>query len=534
MCTIKIELPWGRYYAHPWGINPVRLKEAEWPPSPWRLLRAIAAAWFQQNPGNSTDDNLGHLLEQLGSALPELGFQRIAFGHTAHWQPNYGAADTAGKASFTYKKTRHENHFVAVSSPIFFRWPNLELTTQQAQLLATILPHISYFGRAESICQMSLENNIPNGLGWAIPCLQDGRPIRKMGEDCRDVFCPDPEDFQVADLWSLRESRPPSWENQPQNLVDQILSKQLLPDGACWVTYQMPQGWPNKWIVRVPKSEKPKRLMSAKPIAHTLRFSLECRIGIPLKATVDVAELFRQSAIKRFKQTHGADAHSFALSGHEPKPEGVSGDHQHAHFLPLPEGVSHSGNISELYVWAPSGLTQVEIEALMQVKTLHWGASKHPIRPVLTAIDQQPPSFLSQKPAKIWQSLTPFVPPRHFYRGNLHGAKLKQKDSPENQLAKEIERLGIETPFAVSRIPLNRFGDRSETSQCYWDIVRTPGEAPAFEDSMLTDIHSNRNAKERRIGFMFDIQFEQPVSLVRPLGHSSHFGLGLFAPVIEK
>ena len=31
----------GRYYAHPWGINPTRLREAEWPPSPWRLLRAL-------------------------------------------------------------------------------------------------------------------------------------------------------------------------------------------------------------------------------------------------------------------------------------------------------------------------------------------------------------------------------------------------------------------------------------------------------------------------------------------------------------
>ncbi len=51
MLTLRLSFPWGRYYAHPWGQNPARLTEAEWPPSPWRLLRAIAAAWFQANPG---------------------------------------------------------------------------------------------------------------------------------------------------------------------------------------------------------------------------------------------------------------------------------------------------------------------------------------------------------------------------------------------------------------------------------------------------------------------------------------------------
>jgi len=44
MITIQLTFPWGRYYAHPWGINPTRLREPEWPPSPWRLLRALVSA----------------------------------------------------------------------------------------------------------------------------------------------------------------------------------------------------------------------------------------------------------------------------------------------------------------------------------------------------------------------------------------------------------------------------------------------------------------------------------------------------------
>lgn len=281
-------------------------------------------------------------------------------------------------------------------------------------------------------------------------------------------------------------------------------------------------------------SSEPTYPASSARVAQTLRLSLQCRIGIPLKATVDIAERFRQSAIKRFKQTHGPDAHSFALSGHEPKPAGVSGDHKHAHFLPLSENTSICGNLSELHVWAPCGFTQSEVEALMQVKTLNWGASKHPVRPVLAAIDQEPPSFLTHESSKVWQSFTPFVPPRHFYRGNLHGAKLKQKDSPENQLAAEIARLGINTPFEISRTPLNA-GDSAEAeAQSLWDIIRTPGDNPAFEDAVLTEAHANGRKKERRIGFIFRVSFDQPVSLARPLGHSSHFGLGLFVPVVSS
>ncbi len=263
-------------------------------------------------------------------------------------------------------------------------------------------------------------------------------------------------------------------------------------------------------------------------IARTLRFSLQCRIPIPLKATVDIAERFRQSGIKHFKKAHGEEAHSFALSGHEPKPEGVEGDHQHAHFLPVADSDSPTLGITEIHIWAPCGFTQAEVEALMKVQTLHWGASRYPIRPILTAIDQAAPAFLTQAPATTWQSLTPYVPPRHFYRGSLHGAKLKEKDAPECQLAEELARIGIQAPVVITRLPLNPSLDHPQT---HWDIVRTPGDSPVFEDALLTDTHSTGSGKERRVGFFFHLTFDAPVAISRPLGHSSHFGLGLFVPV---
>jgi CRISPR-associated protein Csb2 len=156
MTAIQIAFPWGRYYAHPWGLNPVRLREAEWPPSPWRLLRALASSWFRANPGVALSEDAVALIESLGRALPEIWIGKAAFGQTVHYQPNYGAADAAEKQAARYANKRHENHFVAVHGPVIFRWSGITLSQKLEMLLGRLLADISYFGRSESICQAEL------------------------------------------------------------------------------------------------------------------------------------------------------------------------------------------------------------------------------------------------------------------------------------------------------------------------------------------------------------------------------------------
>jgi CRISPR-associated protein Csb2 len=38
--TLRLRFPGGRYHATPWGHH-VNEGQVEWPPSPWRLLRAL-------------------------------------------------------------------------------------------------------------------------------------------------------------------------------------------------------------------------------------------------------------------------------------------------------------------------------------------------------------------------------------------------------------------------------------------------------------------------------------------------------------
>jgi CRISPR-associated protein Csb2 len=130
------------------------------------------------------------------------------------------------------------------------------------------------------------------------------------------------------------------------------------------------------------------------------------------------------------------------------------------------------------------------------------------------------------------------VPPRYFYRRDGNRLTLKTKDQPEFQLIECLRALGIETAGEVRRIPLN--SEQTATGQTLWEIVRTPvGEEEHFRDATNVSVHrsasSGSRERERRVGVFFEVEFEEPVALQIPaIGHSCHFGLGLFAPVTDS
>ena len=49
MNAIKIRFLAGRFHATPWGRN-VNEGEVEWPPSPFRLARALLDVWYRRFP----------------------------------------------------------------------------------------------------------------------------------------------------------------------------------------------------------------------------------------------------------------------------------------------------------------------------------------------------------------------------------------------------------------------------------------------------------------------------------------------------
>lgn len=502
MLTLRVAFPWGRYYAHPWGQNPARIAEAEWPPSPWRLLRAIAAAWFQANPGREASTELIQSLEVLGRELPTFVLPKVSFSRTVHYQP-YFKKDKDANASGRYQRARHENLFVGLGSDVLIRWHlsgvNDPLAHTVRSLVGDLASHIGYLGRADSVCEVEVVDAAGDTQAVAEVAVQDGKPCRQIGLAYRDVFCPDPATFQAADLWQRRADITGAGSAR-KHLVQALLdAPQPLPNGAGWFSYRMPAGWPERWIFR--HARPVRRVVVNRPIvARSLEFSLQCRIPVPTKFTVSIAELFRHEAIRRHR------APSFALSGHD-GPQGYDTGHHHAFYLPTPD---ESGQcLSRLRVWCAHGFTQREVNALMGVDALRWAAGRFPVRPILIRLERDLPE---SRASLVWRSVTPFVPPRHWYRKKFAEGWVREPDSPENQLRACLAENGADA--AEARVSL---GDVAGST---WDVCKVHVHASALREP------------SRRVGLCLRVAFPSPVTLPFPsYGHSAHFGLGQFGPI---
>src|SRR5437588_8022303 len=82
--TLKLTFPAGRYHATPWGRH-VNEGVPEWPPSPWRLLRALVAVWKRTCP-EVAEESVRRVLEALVSP-PRFRLPAFRVAHTRHYMP---------------------------------------------------------------------------------------------------------------------------------------------------------------------------------------------------------------------------------------------------------------------------------------------------------------------------------------------------------------------------------------------------------------------------------------------------------------
>ena len=90
--TLAIRFPLGRYHANPWD-RAVNEGATEWPPSPWRILRALVATWHTRWP-----DLPAATLDGLLDALADPPCYRTPrSGHSGHTRPLPAGPQTTGR-----------------------------------------------------------------------------------------------------------------------------------------------------------------------------------------------------------------------------------------------------------------------------------------------------------------------------------------------------------------------------------------------------------------------------------------------------
>jgi CRISPR-associated protein Csb2 len=82
--TLGLTFPWGRYHATPWGRG-VNEGVPEWPPSGWRIVRALYATYRNRAPDLDEEVVMG-LLSKLASP-PLYALPPHREFHTRHYMP---------------------------------------------------------------------------------------------------------------------------------------------------------------------------------------------------------------------------------------------------------------------------------------------------------------------------------------------------------------------------------------------------------------------------------------------------------------
>jgi CRISPR-associated protein Csb2 len=192
--------------------------------------------------------------------------------------------------------------------------------------------------------------------------------------------------------------------------------------------------------------------------------------------------------------------------------------HEHAFFLPADE--DNDGRLDHLTVFAPMGFNTLERQALDCLRHLRFGDGE-PLQLLLVGLGNER-DFRSHLLAEstVWVSATPFVVTRH---PKLNGTK---RDRPEDYA----------TPRAFARHVLRQ------------ELARRPGlprvvsieEEEGIGSRRLRPIQFKRFRNKsgddggRRCAGAFRITFAAPVHGPLCLGHSCHFGLGLFLPLMQS
>jgi len=119
MIAIEMKFPTGKLHATPWGRH-VNEGAVEWPPSPWRFLRALLAVWHHKFH-DVTEEEMRALIATL-SITPSYQLPVTSNGHTRHYMP-----------AEHDKKTKIFDTFITVSpdDPLVIYWPDVELSDTQ-------------------------------------------------------------------------------------------------------------------------------------------------------------------------------------------------------------------------------------------------------------------------------------------------------------------------------------------------------------------------------------------------------------------
>ena len=479
MPVLEISFLAGRYHATAWGRN-VNEGEPEWPPSPFRLARALMDVRYRRH-ADIDDDSLERALLLL------TGAPRFSLPPASRMAVKYylDQGKTDGK------KQAVLDAFVCMpkGAALYMELPQ-EASADALRVLETLVTSLPYLGRAESWIAARLRAELPPQRRWncRLAAAQSADPDNQT--EVHTLLSP----TAYADLPCLpmtgkgKKKRACSWLEALA-----LTTETLRADG--WNRHPLL----GRCVYVTADDESPSRRSLSSTDAGPCCVTYAIR-STPLPSvphTLPLAERVRIGLMSRHKRCCDGDESRVSplFSGKDALSRPLRG-HQHAFYWPC--DTDGDGRLDHVRVLLPGGLTREERQALEGLRHVWTQGAELAELVFLHCLPHA--SFAS---ARTVVSATPVVLARHY--------KPRQgtfREWLEAEIRRSCAEQGLPEPLSVEPLP----------------CLPVRNGAPLLWNSFIRQ----RKGQPPRRGYGFRLHFAAPVPVPFAIGSLAHFGLGLF------
>lgn len=534
----------GRYHATPWTAH-VNEGLVEWPPSPFRLLRALVATGFSRLGWTGIEGAARELFDVLGGVLPAYALPEGTASHTRHYMPPFKGNTTKVIDAFL--------RFPA-DARLYVRYPTA-LPDASKAVLAALVRAQPYLGRAEAWVEGELLDRAPDGLTWVEATSQPPGPgferVELLASEQAASYATWRQAFVARELErkerderakaaakgkafkSLAKGEREKMEGRvPADVVAALLHDTgalrkdgwSQPPGTRWVSYFRPSDALVPRVVAPPRRESERQ-----PTTALLALSSDT-------SNTDVFPPLTD-AVRRLDALHDALVRlSDAGSGPSPCFTGrANGDalagHRHASLFPLTLG-KRKDRLDHILVHCPMGFDEAARQALFALRKT-WARDLPDLFVTLAGVglvDGFAKSVPLTRRSRDFRSATPFVPSRFL--------KARGKDALQEQVQRELEFRGLPRAREVSiELEGGRWGSAEAVR-----VGRRASDLGIELDGVFHRPTSHfRNFRRERaerkppVAYALSLRlvFDDVVSGPIALGYGSHFGLGVFEPASQ-
>ncbi|MDE0190440.1 MAG: type I-U CRISPR-associated protein Csb2 [Gammaproteobacteria bacterium] len=548
--SLAFQFASGRYHATPYGHH-VNEGLVEWPPSPWRLLRALISVGYTS--GVWTDDPppvATMLIEQLSAELPSYALPDAVGTHSRHFMP----VGRFNREKVEQTTLVFDTWLRVADGELIVSWPNVLLGGAERAMLKLLVGRLNYLGRSESWVAARVADG-GEGMPEANCFPERSGTSPGPGWEQIDLLAPESSSGYLA--WR-RSALQAAWADPPLP-VGRKPAKTLLrrreraaapyPDNLldCLqkdTTWLRSYGWSRPpgsrrvfyWrradaiSTGAPKaSPVPRRPPPIEAMLLSLTNGARNDHALPpVSRTLPQAELLHRALVGIAARLGSMPPE---LTGRDENGRPLRGPHQHAHINPL--DLDGDGHLDHVLIWAPAGLSADAQAAIRRARRTPTKGAVDPLRLALAGRghlrdltelrgDYGLGIARIQGPSDVWESLTPFVPPRHI--------KNRGRNTLAGQVRAELLSRRLPEPTDVQCLA-PRSGVQDGTLAT--PMEQATGQSTPEWHRLRHFVRSRQRGPQppADVGFAIRVAFAEPVCGPIAIGYGSHFGLGLFAKV---